>query len=182
MVLCLFGLCSLNAFFAEITAFTGLIVLGVNTYLVFTYCKYTGTPYKNRKSFQSVRWVGLIGGVWSIAFAVKFLTVLLGHSLYQINSSMENQKAYQACLVGLCDFFSMIVPIFFISDIHFIKIFSAKHLNPSVKSQNLDQEDSLLDNKPVTASSENFGLRETQAKFSAKKENDLLQINEVSPA
>lgn len=64
------------------TGFTGVIVLGVNGYLIFSYCKMTGTPYKNRKSYQSVKWVGLIGGYWSIAFGLKFCGVLLGNSLY----------------------------------------------------------------------------------------------------
>lgn len=82
MLLSLFDVIPLESFFAEITGFTGAIVLGINMYLTFTYCKLTGTPYKSRKSYQSVKWVGLIGGYWSIAFGLKFSAVLLGNSLY----------------------------------------------------------------------------------------------------
>lgn len=47
----LFSWIALEAFYGEITGYTGALVLGVNGYLVFTYCRLTGTPYKDRKHF-----------------------------------------------------------------------------------------------------------------------------------
>lgn len=82
MVLSIFNVINLNVFFGEISGFTAAFILGVNFYLIFSYCKMTGTPYKNRKSYLSVKWVGIVGGVWTIGFVIKFLIVLLGHSLY----------------------------------------------------------------------------------------------------
>lgn len=46
----------------------------------------------------------------------------------------------------------MVVPVFLISDTHFVKIFTAKHLNPKYASitQSFD-----------TTADDNFGFRET---------------------
>jgi len=51
LLLSLFDVINLNAFFGEITGFTVTLILGVNFYLIFIYCKNTGTPYKSRKSY-----------------------------------------------------------------------------------------------------------------------------------
>ena len=82
IVAALFSWIKLEAFYAEITGYTGALILGLNIYLMFTYCRLTGTPYKTRKHFQAVRWIGLIGGYWSLAFGMKFCSVILGSSLY----------------------------------------------------------------------------------------------------
>lgn len=94
MGLSLFSLVDLNVFFWEITGFIGCLILGVNFYLIFTYLKMTGVPYKNHKSYQSVKWIGMVGGYWSLAFTIKFVTVLLGHSLYQVESNENNKLVF----------------------------------------------------------------------------------------
>lgn len=90
----LFSWIKLEAFFAEITGYTGALVFGCNVYLLFTYCKHTGSPYKDRKHFRAVRWIGLIGGYWSIAFGMKFTGVILGSSLYQFDPTDNDNAVY----------------------------------------------------------------------------------------
>lgn len=150
IVAALFSWIKLEAFYAEITGYTGALILGLNIYLMFTYCRLTGTPYKTRKHFQAVRWIGLIGGYWSLAFGMKFCSVIIGSSLYQFNASDNNQAVYQACLIGLTDFLCVIVPVFLISDTYFIKVFSAKHFEAKVESA------------PTNQSLSDFGLRQTE--------------------
>jgi len=82
LLLALFTFISLRVMFIELTAFTGALVLTVNFNLVGAYCKLTGTPYKNRKYYHSVRWVGIVGGYWTAAFSLKFFLILLGNSLF----------------------------------------------------------------------------------------------------
>lgn len=86
MLFALFGWVDLNVFFYEITGFTGAVIFGVNCNLIGSYCKVAGAPYKNRKAYESVRWIGIVGGYWSVGFTCKFLTILLGSSLYQVSS------------------------------------------------------------------------------------------------
>ena len=78
MFLAIFKWIELTAFFIEITGFTIGIILIVNGYLIFQYCKLAGAPYKNQKFYRNVRWIGIVGGYWSVAFCLKFLGVLLG--------------------------------------------------------------------------------------------------------
>lgn len=74
----LFGWISLKAFFIELAAFTVAIVLAVNMYLINMYCKYTGTPYKKKRYYEAVRWIGLVAGYWTIAFSAKFFMIIFG--------------------------------------------------------------------------------------------------------
>lgn len=82
MLLCFFEAISIEAFYLEIISFTGIIVVGVNVYLVFVYCKLVGSPYKDRKSYKYVRHLGIVCGVWSVAFGLKFIAVGEGKSLF----------------------------------------------------------------------------------------------------
>lgn len=82
MLLCFFNAISLEAFFIEITVFTGILALGVNLYQVFVYCKQAGSPYRDNKSFRYVRHVGIVCGVWTFAFTTKFIAVGEGKSLF----------------------------------------------------------------------------------------------------
>jgi hypothetical protein len=84
MVLALFGWVSLQLFFDEITGFTGLVILGVNFNLYWSYWKMSGAPYKDTKAFESVKWLKIVGVFWTLGFTCKFLTILLGRSLYQV--------------------------------------------------------------------------------------------------
>ena len=136
--LALFGWIDLNAFFYEIAGFTAAIVLGLNLYLISSYLKMAGQPYKNQKSFEAVRWIGMTAGIWTIGFVIKFFVVIFGNSLYQASEqSTSRVLVYQACIVSLCDYCSVIVPIFLVTDTYFIKVFSAVHLAPKIE----DNED-----------------------------------------
>ena len=87
MLLSFFGVISNEAFYVEIIVFTGIIVVGVNVYQVFVYCKLVGSPYKDEKCYKYVRHLGIVCGVWSFAFMFKFIAVGKGKSLFQIDIS-----------------------------------------------------------------------------------------------
>ena len=82
MLLCFFGAITIEAFYLEIIIFTGVIVVSVNVYQVFVYCKLVGSPYKDQKSYKYVRHLGIVCGVWSVAFGLKFVAVGEGKSLF----------------------------------------------------------------------------------------------------
>lgn len=86
---------------------------------------------------------------------MKFTAVFLGSSLYQFDATVDSQAVYQACLIGIIDFFCVIIPVFLVSDTYFIKIFSAKHLDAKSRG---DIEDSQIHD---ITNIDDFGLRET---------------------
>ena len=67
-----------------------------------------------------------MGVFWTLGFTCKFLTILLGHSLYQV--STQKMFVYQACIVALSDFFAMVVPIYLVTDAYFIKVLQGRYL------------------------------------------------------
>ena len=130
MCLSLFNVISLDTFTYEISCFTGFIIIWVNLYLIFTYCKLTGSPYKNRECYLGVRWIGIIACYWTFAFGLKFMIFILGDDYYMVDPTKENHSVYQACILGTIDFFCVILPIFFVSDTYFITAFSGSLLDP----------------------------------------------------
>jgi hypothetical protein len=135
MLLCFFEVISLEAFYLEIIIFTGIIVVGVNIYQIFVYCKLVGSPYKDKKSYKYVRHLGAVCGVWSFAFVLKFIAVGEGKSLFQIDISQDTPEVWTACILGLTDFLTIIIPLYCVVDSKFIKIMTFKHLNPKTASQ-----------------------------------------------
>lgn len=131
MLLCFFGVMSIEAFYIEIIVFTGIIVVGVNIYQVFIYCKLVGSPYKDKKCYKCVRHLGIVCGVWSIAFMLKFIAVGKGKSLFQIDISGTTPEVWTACILGLTDFFTIIIPLYCVIDSKFVKIMTFKHLQPN---------------------------------------------------
>jgi hypothetical protein len=101
-----------------------------------------------------------VGGYWTFGFICKFLLTLFGQSLYQVATT--EMLVFQACIVALCDFFSMVIPIYLVTEAHFINIFSAKCVGTQLRSLslNLDAFESLLSDQDL--SSVNFGARDTQ--------------------
>jgi hypothetical protein len=51
---------------------------------------------------------------------------------------------WTACILGLTDFFTIVIPLYCVIDAKFIKIMTCKHLTPKKTSQNLvDTDDSV---------------------------------------
>ena len=163
MFLALFGWVELNAFFYEIAGFTFAIVLGLNMYLVSSYLKLTGQPYKYQKSYEAVVWIGVTAGVWTLGFMIKFFIVIAGNSLYQASEQSDNRvMVYQACIVALCDYCSVVVPIFLVTDSYFIEVFSAAHLAPKIEdNEDIRVTQMMLDNSEYSADIQEGG-KETQ--------------------
>lgn len=82
VVLSLFSIINLRGFFIELTTFSSVVIVSCNFYLCFTYCKNTGSPYKNRKYYEAVRYIGLVGGYWTCAFLFKLFMMIFGQSLF----------------------------------------------------------------------------------------------------
>lgn len=68
---------------------------------------------------------------------------------------------FQACIVSLCDYCSVIVPIFLVTDTYFIKVFSGAHLAPQIG----DNED----------------IRVTQLMLDTSENADLIESDKQEP-
>ena len=100
--------------------------------------------YRNRKFYWSVRYVGLVAGYWTVAFSAKFFMILFGQSLFQVDQD-TNKEVFQACMISMTDFFSVVVPMFLVSDTYFIKVFSGKQFKTEgIIDINDDRDTALL--------------------------------------
>lgn len=84
MVLCFFGVLPIFKFSVEMYVFVFILMLTVNCNQLFVYCKLSGSPYKNNKSYENVRHLGVVCGVWSFGFLVKLISFNLGSALYDV--------------------------------------------------------------------------------------------------
>ena len=111
----------------------------MNFNMVIQYFKHTGMPYKNEKLYKKVKYFGIIAGVWSVAFLIKFGFGIYGTKAYE-NSDEETLSTAILIAAGAicCD----MVPYLAIIDSKFIKIYSMAHLKDLVsKSGNIEQDD-----------------------------------------
>ena len=67
----------------------------------------------------------------------KFIAVGKGKSLFQIDISQDTPEVWTACILGLTDFFTIIIPLYCVIDSKFIKIMTFKHLVPKTSSSRL---------------------------------------------
>jgi uncharacterized protein (DUF2164 family) len=138
MFICLLSWISVPAFYTTLYASFILVIIIMNLNQAFVYCKLVGSPYKSSKHFEKVRHLGIVCGVWSVAFAVKFLAFALGSNLYAegIKSSANNYST--ALLLAVEDFLTIVIPVFLVVDKDFIKIMAAEFLEQSSEIRSLE--------------------------------------------
>ena len=127
VTLSFFEIISLKTLFIELCSCIGLIVVGVNMYQFVLAVRMREIPYKSRKHQQYVRQVGIVCFVWTIAFMIKLMSVGYGHSLFQ--TDLENIDVYQACVLGLTDYLSIVIPYYTVVDSDFVGIMWCNHIN-----------------------------------------------------
>lgn len=95
------------------------------------YFNLTGSPYKSQEHYRKVRKIGIVGGIWSVAFAIKFTASFFGDDIYNINPNSDNDF-WSAAYLAVFTLITEILPIFLVVDGSFVKIFSAEHLETSL--------------------------------------------------
>ena len=70
-----FGWLSLNSFFVTVNVCTGIVIAGLNVNMTGVYFKLNGLPYKSNAHFAKVRSVGIVCGIWTVAFVIKLVAV-----------------------------------------------------------------------------------------------------------
>lgn len=131
MTLCFFEILSLKAFFVELVVFIAIIVCGLNIHHIVWYWKQSGQPYKSRLHYLCVRKVGISCAIWSIALIGKLVAFYCGYNLFIME--IASVDVYQACVLGLTDYFTLIVPYYSVIDSEFIQVFWCKHLQPEMQ-------------------------------------------------
>ena len=61
-----------------------------------------------------------------MAYIIKLIAVSFAPSLLIVKNA--NVSVYQACLLGLTDFLTIVIPFYCVVDAAFIKIIKSKHL------------------------------------------------------
>ena len=105
------------------------------------YFKLVGSPYKSTEHYQKVRYLGVICGVWSIAFAIKFIAFALGGNLFTAEKGDTTNRSYStALLLAIEDFLTLVIPIFLVVEKDFVSIMAAEFLD---QSQHLSLDNQL---------------------------------------
>ena len=89
-----------------------IVLAAVNINQLLVYCKLVDSPYKNKKSYLNVRHLSIVCAIWTFGFIIKLIAVSQGRTLYYYESKQNETSYNTACLVGLCDFFSQIIPFY----------------------------------------------------------------------
>lgn len=92
------------------------------------YFKLVGSPYKTERHYSKVRYLGIICGVWSIAFGIKFLAFAFGKNLLTDSIETQSSSYSTAILLAVEDFISIVIPVFLVVDKDFIKIMAAEFM------------------------------------------------------
>jgi len=72
----------------------------------------------------------VICGVWTIAFAIKFIAFALGGNLFTAEKGDTTNKSYsQALLLAIEDFLTIVIPIFLVVEKDFVSIMAAEFLD-----------------------------------------------------
>ena len=102
----------------------------MNVNQAIIYFKLVGSPYKSTEHYQKVRYLGLICGVWSIAFAIKFIAFALGGNLFTAEKGATTNRSYStALLLAIEDFLTLVIPIFLVVEKDFVSIMAAEFLD-----------------------------------------------------
>lgn len=71
--------------------------------------------------------MGIICGVWSVAFGLKFLGFFLGKNLYTADTDAD--PAYStALLLAVEDFLTIVIPIFLVVEKDFVSVMASEFL------------------------------------------------------
>ena len=72
-------------FYILINAFTGCIIIGLNSNLAAVYCKMNDLPYKSEQHYSNFKHVFIVSMLWSFAFGIKLSAIFYGVNLLTID-------------------------------------------------------------------------------------------------
>ena len=55
---------------------TGFVILALNSNQIAVYCKFSGQPYKSHFHAEAVARIGVVCGVWTVAYVIKLVAIL----------------------------------------------------------------------------------------------------------
>lgn len=131
LTIAIFGTVSEIKFEVQLGIFVICIILIMNFNMVIQYFKHTGMPYRNDKLYKKVRYFGIVTGVWSVAFLLKFGFGIYGTKAYK---AAETETLSTAILIAAGAIVCDMVPYLAIIDSKFIKIYSMAHLKDVANS------------------------------------------------
>lgn len=130
----------------------------MNANLFIVYCKLSGSPYKNKRSYQNVKELGIVCGVWTLGFVIKLLTVAFGRTFYFYETQVVGATNYgTACLLAFCDFLTIVVPIYCVVEDNFVQIMTGNFLKYANGIVPYNDEEADSPSALIT----NFDLRHT---------------------
>jgi hypothetical protein len=119
MVLCLFKIITPIYYLVFCNGLTAIVIVGLNANQVGVYCKFSGQPYKSQAHFEKVRKLGLVCGIWTVAYIIKVFAIFYGSNILSLSDQTTISLA-TACTMALTDFFTIIVPYYCVIDSDFV--------------------------------------------------------------
>ena len=94
------------------------------------YFRLAGSPYRQEKFYKYVKLLGVTCAVWTICFIFKFFSYSFGSAaLFRHDTGSPQIGLWASIWFGISSVLSDVVPLYFVLDAKFIKIFTMKHLD-----------------------------------------------------
>jgi len=118
------------------------LILFFNIWAAVVYFKYTGVPYKEEKFYRNIKHVGLISGLWTFCFLLKFGLGAYDTSIFE--EDLENGNVGTAFIIGGAAIVTEFIPYMAVMDTKFIDVFSMRFLSKDASGVN-DSERLLIE-------------------------------------
>lgn len=80
--------------------------------------------------------------VWTVGFVIKLLAVAFGTSFYKLENETIGATNYgTACLLGFCDFLTIVIPIYCVVEDRFVTLMTGRFLLYANGLEHKDDED-----------------------------------------
>ena len=92
-----------------------------------------GAPYRKTKYFKIVRQQGIVCGVWSLSFAIKYVYTVLGMDLVSIDENAGKHRPViedfrSAVLLAVQSILTELIPLYMVIEPDFVKNFNMEFL------------------------------------------------------
>jgi hypothetical protein len=107
-----------------------------------------------------VKQLAIVCTVWTFSFVIKLVAVAFGRTLFYVENQRIGATNYgTACLLGFCDFLTIVVPIYCVVEDSFVKLMTGMFLKYANGYVPCDEDD---DEMPQILTS-NIDLRQTDS-------------------
>ena len=127
------------AFLAEIETMIFILMCILNINALIWYCRNAGNPYHNEKFRKYTHKVKFVVVYWNFAFIVKLILSNAGVNITDFDGTSDNPDISSDDFWYSVETFanimiSEIIPLYFVIDYKFIKIFTMKFLDKNTES------------------------------------------------